>query len=242
MRRINGIIKHWTVLFAAGTFSAGCFYLVAMLRGYSFIPKNGLALHLFSIALLVVFTLVDLITRKEKSKASLLCAALLPALALFLLATKGCVFQFGGKGSGAFIVFIFLFCLGSLAVFFFGMARVSVKIVLGSIYSVLMMLILLLMVLILPFRDFGAVKVVKSRMSPNDLYLAEIIDSDQGALGGDTLVNVTDISRSIDLFFGVLQKNPMRIYTGDWGEFDTMVLQWETDHILYINGERYTVE
>ena len=39
------------------------------------------------------------------------------------------------------------------------------------------------------FGSIGYVKVVRSVPSPNGEYIAEILDSDQGALGGDTIIN-----------------------------------------------------
>ena len=78
-------------------------------------------------------------------------------------------------------------------------------------------------------------------MSPNSVYIAEIIDSNQGALGGATLVSVTRQNRNISILIGELKKDSKVVYSGRWGEFETMTLRWETDEILYINENRYEI-
>ena len=92
------------------------------------------------------------------------------------------------------------------------------------------------------FSDFGGNKVVTSALSPNAKYLAEVISMDSGALGGDTVVNVTRQNYDINLFIGELKKDSKRIYHGKWGEFYDMTLRWETDEILFINEKRYLIE
>jgi hypothetical protein len=79
-------------------------------------------------------------------------------------------------------------------------------------------------------------------LSPNLIFLAEIIDSDAGALGGSTHVYVTRLNSDVNLFIGMLKKDRQRIYRGEWGEFEKMTLRWEGDKILYINEKQYFVK
>ena len=83
---------------------------------------------------------------------------------------------------------------------------------------------------------------VQTLPSPNGTYYAEVIDSDQGALGGDTLVEVYDTRKQLDLFLITVQKNPQLVYFGDWGDFKTMTLQWESEQVLLINGKPNIIE
>ena len=82
----------------------------------------------------------------------------------------------------------------------------------------------------------GHTTVVQTLYSPEGTYYAELIDSDQGALGGDTIVDVYTTSAKLDLFFLEISKDPQTVYFGDWGEFKNMKLEWESEQVLLING------
>jgi len=109
-------------------------------------------------------------------------------------------------------------------------------------FSVLLLVIVLFLMVILLFFTIGQNTVVQTLPSPNGTYYAEVIDSDQGALGGDTLVEVYDTRKQLDLFLITVQKNPQRVYFGDWGDFKTMTLQWESEQVLRINGKPNIIE
>lgn len=88
---------------------------------------------------------------------------------------------------------------------------------------------------------FGQTTVVQTVESPSGAHYARVIDSDQGALGGDTYVDVYQ-KRAIDAFLFRIEKKPQRIYSGDWGEFETMQIYWQDDDCLVINAVEYAVE
>jgi len=128
-------------------------------------------------------------------------------------------------------------------ILFFSLVRnKSVKTRLGITYIVILSLISFIFLTGFLFSGLSQNTVVKSVISPNSAYLAEVIDNDQGALGGSTLVTVTQINKTLNLLIGELKKNPTRIYYGSWGEFDGMVIRWETDTTLYINGNKYEIK
>ncbi|MBQ3045376.1 MAG: hypothetical protein IJD49_05460 [Clostridia bacterium] len=83
--------------------------------------------------------------------------------------------------------------------------------------------------------------VVKTVPSPNGTYCAEVTDSDQGALGGDTLVHIHE-TKKLDFLIFNIAKAPNRIYTGDWKEHETMRIYWKNEHSLMINENEYTIE
>lgn len=91
------------------------------------------------------------------------------------------------------------------------------------------------------FGSIGQNSVVQTVASPSGEYYAAVIDSDQGALGGDTLVDVYENSR-VDLIFFRIEKKPQRVYLGDWRDYEGMDIRWEDDHRLVINGHFYQVE
>lgn len=89
--------------------------------------------------------------------------------------------------------------------------------------------------------NFGQDTVVKTVESPSGEYYAQVIDSDQGALGGDTHVDVYKKS-GIGLILFKIEKKPQRVYFGDWGEFIDMQIYWKDDACLVINSVEYEIE
>ena len=77
--------------------------------------------------------------------------------------------------------------------------------------------------------------------SPNETYYAEVIDSNQGALGGNTFVDVYE-NKGLNAIIFTISKKPQRIYQGDWGEFEYMAISWKNDHCLVINSVSYEIK
>lgn len=91
------------------------------------------------------------------------------------------------------------------------------------------------------FGDFGQNTVVRTVESPSGKYYAQVIDSDQGALGGDTFVDVYEKSK-IDAILFKIEKKPQRVYFGEWGEHKNMQIYWKDDDRLVINSVEYIIE
>lgn len=89
--------------------------------------------------------------------------------------------------------------------------------------------------------DFSQVTVVKTVESPEGKYYANVVDVDQGALGGNTLVEVDQIP-VINAFLFKIRKEPIRVYTGDWGEYKNLQIYWKNDNCLVINSEEHLIE
>ena len=112
----------------------------------------------------------------------------------------------------------------------------------AAILSILLILFLLFFAYFdFIFEDFGWETVVKSVTSPKNTYIAEVIASDQGALGGDTFVDVRNNSKPINLFIFNISKSPIRVYSGHWGEFKNMKISWKDEHTLIINSKEYFI-
>lgn len=92
----------------------------------------------------------------------------------------------------------------------------------------------------LVFGDLGENTVVQTVESPNGAYYAEVINSDQGALGGDTLVDVYE-HKEIDALIFKISKKPQRVYHGEWGEFENMTVYWKNENCLVIDSVEYTI-
>ena len=92
------------------------------------------------------------------------------------------------------------------------------------------------------FGQFGEDTVVKNAESPSGAYFANVIASSQGALGGDTVVNVFDSNKDIDLILVKLTKKPQQVYFGEWYEFEDMEIYWKSDDCLVINSKDYKIK
>ena len=69
-----------------------------------------------------------------------------------------------------------------------------------------------------------------------------MIDVDQGALGGNTLVDVRDCRFSLDMGFCVIRRRDRRVYTGPWGEGEKMKIAWRGDETLIVGGHAYQMD
>lgn len=89
--------------------------------------------------------------------------------------------------------------------------------------------------------DFGENTVVITAVSPDGRYVAEVIDSDQGALGGDTFVEVRE-NVGFDAFFFSVRKRAERVFWGEWGEYENMDIFWRNNYQLVVNSETYVFD
>ena len=90
------------------------------------------------------------------------------------------------------------------------------------------------------FGNFAVNTVVKTIDSPSGEYYAEIVDSDQGALGGNTVIYVKK-SDCLNMMIIKIEKTPERIYIGEWGEYKTMDIKWLNDNTLSIDSTEYKI-
>ncbi len=89
--------------------------------------------------------------------------------------------------------------------------------------------------------NFGAQTVVRSVTSPDGEYIAEVVNSDHGALGGSTTVTVREnVSFGIPCF--EFRKKPSPVYIGSWSESEGMELHWRDASSLVINSEVYIIK
>lgn len=91
------------------------------------------------------------------------------------------------------------------------------------------------------FGNFSQNTVVQTIYSPSGEYYAQVIDRDQGALGGDTFVDVYE-KNGINAILFKIKKKPQRVYWGVWGAFKNMQIDWKDDGCLVINSVEYTIK
>lgn len=91
------------------------------------------------------------------------------------------------------------------------------------------------------FGSIGRETVIKTVDSPNGEYHADVIDRDEGALGGSTRVDVYEKDGIYTPLFEIT-KRPQIVYFGSWGEFENMTVHWKNDTCLVIDGKEYEIE
>jgi hypothetical protein len=108
----------------------------------------------------------------------------------------------------------------------------ALKIIAVFISSCLLLVSMLLSMLFLSFgfflSDFGLTEEIRTVPSPNSNYSLVVVNVNQGALGGNTLINVR---RS---YLGMVEWK-RRIYIGRWGEQPN--IEWVGNYEISVNGE-----
>ncbi len=115
----------------------------------------------------------------------------------------------------------------------------------GKVLSVVSSGFICLIVLVFSFfavssSYFSTESLENHIVSPDRTYYAEVINVDQGTFGGDTVVYVHR-SRGLNLFFLSFNKLPQKVYVGEWGEFETMQIEWKNEKTLIIDGKEYSI-
>ena len=219
-----------TILFPVGALVSACF-------GYTFELTSFLSVSVI-IAVISVFTVIFSIISKDKiiNKGIIILSYIL--LPLSFINAVIYIFE-----SGELLVAICM--LVSAVCCFFIMIRnimstVS-KIIVSVLFSLMTAFVIFFAFMMLIFGNIGQNTIVKNIESPNGSFYAQVIDSDQGALGGDTLVNVYE-KREIDTFIFKLKDKPQRVYLGEWREYESMHISWKDDKCLVINSVEYEIE
>lgn len=218
-----------TVLYPAGVIIAGCF-------GYHFtlFSVPGFAIGLAALSVLAV--VLDLACRNttDNTVLQILLASITP---LSLLNSVFCVFACPQ------IVVIASLLLCTVCCCYLTAKHgkpLGLKIAAFVLAGVMILPIGFFHFLALFFGNIGQDTVVKTALSPNGEYYAQVIDSDQGALGGDTLVKVYQ-DWELNLLLFQITKKPQTVYFGEWGEFENMQIYWKDDHCLVINSVEYEI-
>lgn len=109
---------------------------------------------------------------------------------------------------------------------------------LGAFLAVIVLLFLAISALM---QNFGASQVVQSVDSPDKGYIAIVLDVDEGALGGSTIVEVQK-----NTLFGMRLRSMIhlkrRVFIGEWGMGDELDLSWMENNTLLIDGISYEMQ
>lgn len=223
------------LLFAATIF-APVGALVSSCLGYTFELASVSAFAVVLAALSVcVATLSFALKSAVKSRA--ICVLLAMITPLSLINAVFCLFRCGRIG----VVVCVLISAGCCCLLTIRHGRPrALKAVALTLSGLMVVPIGCLCFIALTFGGIGQNTVVQTIESPSGRYYAEVMDSDQGALGGDTFVDVYQQGGVNTILFKA-QKKPQRVYAGDWGEFETMQIHWKSDDCLVINAAAYEI-
>lgn len=215
---------------------------IAWCTGYVFTLYHGL----WSVAVLAVLlgcvTVACLLLKPAMGKSGQLAAALL--LPLSLLNAVAFLPAAAPVTWGHFL-FLALSCLCAATLFFRCSQMRVLKYCIGTACAIFFALCLVALPAVLIGATFGRISseaVVQTLPSPAGSYTAVVIDSDQGALGGNTFVEVRPAEARIKLLTGEFSEPPSRVYAGAYGEARQLRLSWRDEQTLTINGAAYPVE
>ncbi len=229
------------VMFAEVLIIPACF-VFSILTGYQFIVNNYPVFLLIMSAIFIGTGLAAIFSKQTDIGAAplIFTAHLLPLVEICYffcmfdsLKTVMCIAVFGIWA---------VFAIWVTAVVYKKSARLWGLKAISFVISALMLVPLMYFsFIIFIFGDLGENTVVVEATSPEGTYTVQVIDSDQGALGGDTLVYVYSNKRRIDLGFIEFGRDPECIYRGAWGEYKSMNAHWVSDNELALFDRVHTV-
>lgn len=119
---------------------------------------------------------------------------------------------------------------------------------LNKVLSVVMGIVLFLLFLLIPFsllaNYFGDIvknEEIKRIYSPNEDYALSIINNDQGALGGSTIIYLLNERDNRDYYFFTISKKNKMVYQGKWGEWENLNINWLDYERFKIDNKIYNV-
>ena len=219
-----------TILFPVGALVSACF-------GYTFELTSFLAVSVI-IAVISVFTVIFSIISKDKiiNKGIIILSYI-----LFPLSFINAVIYIFESGELSVTICVFVSAVCCFCVTIRNIDSKVGKIIVSVLFSMMTAFFIFFAFMMLTFGNIGQNTVVKTVESPDRKYYAQVIDSDQGALGGNTFVEVYE-KRDIDVYIFKLKDKPERVYSGFWGEFEDMEIYWKDDDCLIVNSVEYEIK
>jgi len=219
-------------------------YTLIGLLDYMFVPAHEALQMGLALAIVIALTVDGVRCRKEQSSFSDIINAILPMVALFFVVTL----LFHSSDSDLYIVFSTVTLLCSLILFFACPRSRIGKIILGVIYSIIVLLMLYafsFVFLVVSMCPPGDVRVTQAELSPDGVYLAEVLEDGRSGSCGGAWIDVTRQGRRVNILIGVFQPAPQRVFSLPWWMVaQSIELRWGADSALYITypadrGHRY---
>ncbi|MDP4144112.1 MAG: DUF5412 family protein [Bacillota bacterium] len=201
------------------------------MKNINLIEKSGVVIYFAFIIIAIIFNMLDLV---------FINSTIIIILKFLYFIILACAIISFYKSKKKNIISIILFFLPILLAFsgipfkvitmililplFFLKGLIPVTRTIGILIYALLIPVGLLGI----FIDFETNTVIDRQYSPNGIYCAVTIDSNQGALGGDTYIELERI------YYGILKKDIKTLYQGNWGEKPTVI--WFNKNTVNING------
>lgn len=217
-----------TALYPVGILISGCF-------GYAFELSNISAFAITIAVLSLCVVILDLIFKAEiKSKTVAVLASLFPLLPLVnaMLCILGCgrIWVIAGVALSVGCGFFFAVKHGAPPV---------LKIVSVALSVLMLFPMFCLSFFCLIFAGFATDTVLERTESPDGTHSLVVTYCDQGALGGDVLVEVYENGRlgGFDAAIFKVEKKPQRLYYGKSAK-----AYWKSDRCLVVNSVEYEID
>ncbi len=206
--------------------------------GYSLVLRFPSVILLVTMVLYVTFTVLACLNSEHSTSKS---ASIILVFAFPLSIING-LFVFFDIFNVLSFVFLLVTSICVLVVTFNLCRYFAISVLIGVISAIAYIFVLIFGFFALIFGGIRQDTVVEEVESPDGRYTAVVISSNQGALGGDTLVSIEYNSKNGVWLFSEAKKDPKTIYSGDWGEHETLDIQWLGENILSINGKIIIVD
>ncbi|MBQ3082043.1 MAG: hypothetical protein IJC49_06285 [Clostridia bacterium] len=225
----------YSLLAVSIVFPAG--FLAAMHYGYLFklasVPVQGA----LSVALSASVLAISL-ARGERAKSGALYS--LPSILTPLSLINVILCADAGSVAGVVLFLISAACLCFMAIKY--VRPLALKIAPLAVAAFLCMPVFF-SCFILAAGDFVQNTVVQTISSTEETYYAEVIDNDQGALGGSTRVIVRKHKPIVvNAIVFTVEREPKSIYAGGWGAYNNMTIYWKNDSCLVVDSVEYNVD
>ena len=198
-------------------------------NGYNFEMQNYI---LGAIILLIVFVSVIFSINKNEKSNKIMCFF----IALVPIITEINWIFYISKSPNLIIFLLMVLCFISSVYLVVTLVRITWLQIVSIILSFVIFIPLSFLSFIVSIFPIGEDTVINILESPNKGYYAEIIDSDQGALGGNTFIDVYDLRNNFDLYLFKIYKRPQRVYKGSWSAYKDIQIYWTTENNLIIDG------
>lgn len=214
------------------------FGIIVSFFGYKFVLYNNFITSLIITILLFCTTICLPIFKISMNKASRVFSAFLLPLSIF-----GELFFIAGADKDSHleitIALAFVACCCTAYIFVKYSSILVLKILSGILSVLIITLLIFALLLYSPFAElYPNDTVVKTLESPNNTYIANIIKSDQGALGGNTDVEISKTER-FNVIIGNFSRIPKIVYYGKYEEYKGMDISWKNETTLVINGKEF---
>ena len=211
---------------------------LSRLFGYTLRVGNGLVYALAASAL-YVFCAARLLREEDRQIGTAAMAALSVTLLLNQLQALFFIcYVFYVSSSGVCLPAMLLLALWFWVTVAVTAAYVSSTALKAVFYSLSGLLVLPVCLFIL-LSGFGVFTVTESSVSPGYTYCAEVIERDEGALGGSVTVNVHRCKGSFSIGTFDFIKDETEVFHGKWGSVRDV--RWTDDEHLICNNTTYTV-